>query len=116
MKSTACYLLFPVLLLMAGCGFPRLNKEAPEINEVSPDTKFTIVLPEDHTTGYTWQLRQDYDKSVVSQVNEVWHGNAKGIYFNLHALSAGQTTLSFVSRKYTDTADTRHFIVKINGN
>jgi predicted secreted protein len=104
------------LCFLGACGFPELKKEAPEVNEIAPDTKFTIILPEDHTTGYTWQLSQDYNESVVSQINEVWHGNEKGIYFNLSSLSAGQTTLTFVSRKYTDTADIKHFIVKIGRN
>ena len=110
------FYLIPLLVLVYGCSFPEAKKEAPEVNEIPANTKFKIVLPENHTTGYMWQLKQDYDLSVVEQINEVWHGNEKGIYFNLNTLASGQTTLTFISRKYKDTADIKHFIVKIRGN
>lgn len=105
-----------LVLIFSSCGYPKLKKEAPAVNEIGSNSKFTIVLPEDHSTGYTWQLTQNYDATVVNQINEVWHGNAKGIYFNLESLAAGQTTLTFISRKYKDTADIKHFIVKIGAN
>lgn len=107
--SVAAFLLF-------SCRYPEAGKRAPAVNEISSGEKFRINLPEDHTTGYTWQLVQDYDRNVVSQLNEVWHGNTKGIDFNLQGGAAGQTTLTFVSRKFTDTSDIQHFIVKIGGN
>jgi predicted secreted protein len=110
------FIIGTLSLLSVKCSLPQLKKEAPEINTITPNTKFVIVLPENHTTGYLWQLKQDYDQSLISQINEVWHGNEKGIYFNLKSLAHGQTTLTFVSRKYTDTADIKHFIVKIGGN
>lgn len=72
-----------------------------------------INLQEDHRTGANWQLQGDYNASVVQRVNEVWHGNEKGIYFNLRALAVGQTTLVFIKRKYTDTLDNKAFIIKI---
>jgi len=109
-------LLWLLVVIFTGCNFPELKKEAPEINEISPNTKFRIVLPENHTTGYLWQLKQDYNNSVIEQINEVWHGNEKGIYFNMRSLASGQTTLTFVSRNYQDTADIKHYIVKIGGN
>ena len=108
-------ILTAILFLLNGCGFHEINKESPEINEVQANSKFCIILPEDHTKGYNWQLDQSYDPSVIQQINEVWHGNEKGIFFNLKALAMGQTTLTFVSRNYTDTADIKHFIVKIAG-
>jgi predicted secreted protein len=101
------------LLFLSCCGFPQVSKEAPETNELPPNSKFTIILPENHTTGYIWQLSQNYNDQVVRQINEVWHGNEKGIYFNLQTLSAGQTTLNFVLRKYTDTSEVKSFIIKI---
>lgn len=110
-----CLLALVMVVLFQKCSTIELNKELPAINEVAPDTKFRIILPENHTTGYIWQLNQDYDPSVIERINEVWHGNDKGIYFNLRSLAAGQTTLTFVSRKYTDTSDIKHFIVKIAG-
>jgi predicted secreted protein len=117
MQRISIYFITGVFsFLCVTCSLPQLNKEAPEINTIAQNTKFLIVLPENHTTGYLWQLKQDYDPSLISQINEVWHGNEKGIYFNLKSLAPGQTTLTFVSRKYTDTADIKHFIVKIGGN
>lgn len=104
-----------ILLLFSTCSPLRVEKEFPGINEVPADSKFQIILPEDHTTGYMWQLKHDYDDLVIAPINEVWHGNEKGIYFNLKALASGQTTLTFVSRRYTDTSDVKRFIVKIAG-
>jgi predicted secreted protein len=115
MKNSVSYLLLIVIpLFLAGCDrTPEIKKEAPETNEVKADSKFKIILPEDHTKGTTWQLQQNYDPQVIQQINEVWHGNEKGIYFNLKALTSGQTTLTFISRKYSDTLDIKHFIIKI---
>ncbi len=103
------------LIIFQGCSQIELNKESPEINHIPENTKFKIILPEDHRTGYIWQLQQNYDSTVIERINEVWHGNDKGIYFNLKSLATGQATLTFISRKYTDTADIKHFIVKIDG-
>ena len=107
-------LLLTIILLLTCCDtIPEIKKESPETNEIEADSKFKIILPEDHTKGATWQIQQNYDPQVIQQINEVWHGNEKGIYFNLRALAAGQTTLTFISRKYTDTLDIKHFIIKI---
>jgi predicted secreted protein len=105
-----------LLLILASCASTEINHESPEINIVNAGKKFTVRLPEDHRTGYIWQMTDSYDEQVVKRLNEVWHGNEKGIYFNLQALSAGQTTLTFVNRKYTDTSDLKRFIVKIADN
>ncbi|PBQ31585.1 hypothetical protein CNR22_07330 [Sphingobacteriaceae bacterium] len=102
-----------VSLFLGSCSLPKIEKEAPEINVIAPNSEFCIILPENHTTGYLWQLSPTFDEGVVTHINDVWHGNEKGIYLNFSSLSAGQTTLSFVSRKYQDTAEIKHFIVKI---
>lgn len=107
------FILFISLFGFASCSLTQLEKEAPEVNVIQENTKFCIILPENHTTGYLWQLSPDYDEGVVSHLNDVWHGNEKGLYLNFTSLSAGQTTLSFVSRKYQDTAEIKHFVVKI---
>jgi predicted secreted protein len=107
------FFLLLLCTLVLGCNPTELKKEAPAINEIRPGSKFVIILPEDHTTGYLWQLKQDYNEQVVGQINEVWHGNEKGIYFHLRSLAAGQTTLNFVSRKYQDTAEVKQFIIKV---
>lgn len=101
-------------LFLGSCTLPQYQKESPEINEIPPHTKFRINLPEDHREKGFWHLKQDYDQAVVRQINEVWHGNEKGVDFNLKSQAAGQTTLNFVFRDYKDTLDFKHFIVKIS--
>lgn len=108
----AFYLIITVFVL-TNCRPKALEMEAPEINSVKPGTKFRVNLPEDHRTGYTWQLKEGFDKSVVMDLSAVWHGNEKGIDFNFNGLAQGQTTLTFVERKYTDTLHVKSFIVKI---
>ena len=102
-----------MIIFTTNCSEIEVKNEFPAVNEVKSGSKFTIILPEDHRTGYNWQLSQDYNPAQIRQINEVWHGNDKGIYFHLEALSVGETKLTFISRKYTDTADIKHFIVKI---
>jgi predicted secreted protein len=91
----------------------EISGEFPTVNEIPAGTKFRIILPEDHRTGYTWQLKDDYKPSVVQRINEVWHGNEKGLYFHLQALATGQTTLHFTNRNFTDTSDIKHFVIKV---
>ncbi len=104
-----------VLLLVLGmvsCAEVEVIKEAPQVNTVPENTKFRIILPESHKNAETWQLQEEYDNKTVERLNEVWHGEEKGIYFNLKTLSTGQTTLTFVKRIYTDTTDYKRFIIK----
>ena len=101
-----------MLLNFYACTNPQIRNESPLINEVKSGTHFMVNLPEDHNTGFTWQLNDNYDNKILQNENAVWHGNRKGIYFNFKALSVGQTTLTFINRKYTDTLDVKSFIVK----
>jgi predicted secreted protein len=87
------------------CSLTQIKDESPKINLVKNGTKFKINLPENHSDGYLWQLIHD--------VGAVWHGNERGIDFNLKALSIGQTTLTLIKRKYTDTITNKTFIVNI---
>jgi predicted secreted protein len=114
MKNSAL-ILFTIILLITfqGCSLKEVKKTFPDINQVLVNEKFRINLPENHNDGYTWNLRDDYDKKILTNSNTVWHGNTKGLDFNFQALAAGQTTLTFVKRKYTDTADFKQFIVQI---
>ena len=116
MKNKISIVIALISLLTCSCRYRQVKDESPSVNTVKPGEKFRINLPENHTTGYTWQLSQDYDNTVLTQMNEVWHGNEKGVDFNLLGGAAGQTTLTFVNRKYTDTSDVKHFIVKIGAN
>jgi predicted secreted protein len=105
--------VLPSLVLLS-CQPPTLEKGTPGINEVKTGAKFKVVLPEDHIDGYTWQLNEDFDKSVIEAMDPAWHGKEKGIYFYFKALYKGQTTLTFVKRKFTDTSHIQSFIVKVS--
>lgn len=98
-------------MLFWGCAGHVISKESPLVNVVPKNQKFTIILPEDHREGATWQLVEDYDHSVIRRLNEVWHGNEKGIYFNLETKTNGETVVRLVKRKYTDTIDNKRFII-----
>ena len=112
-KSVFSLILMVFTAFLSNCDYPEIKKQAPNINELATKSKFSVHLPENHSTGYIWQLSDDYDKNLVKSLNVVWHGNEKGAYFNLSALASGQTTLTFVSRKYTDTSAVKQYIVKI---
>lgn len=109
-------LVFFCLSCFQFCSLTQIKEESPKINLVKIGTKFRINLPENHSSGYLWQLSEKYDKSIVKDLGAVWHGNEKGIEINLKALSIGQTTLSFVLRKYTSTVSNKTFIVNILDN
>lgn len=105
-----------LFLLLVSCQLPQLRREAPELNEVVAGEKFRINLPENHSTGYLWQLNQDYDHTLIRDLGAVWHGNEKGLDLNFQALGVGQVTLDFTLRKYTDTSENKTFIIKIVQN
>jgi hypothetical protein len=75
-----------ISLLFAGCRYDRIEDECPHVNEVRAGAKFMVNLPEDHRSGYLWQLSGDYDKKILEQLNSVWHGEARGVDFNFRAL------------------------------
>ena len=101
------------IIALWSCENRKIHKEAPEFNEIVKNQKFVINLPEDHRQGATWNLSGGTESGVVERISDVWHGNEKGIYFNLKTLSVGETTLHFVKRMHTDTIDTKHFIIKV---
>lgn len=86
------------------------------MNEVRQGEKFRINLPEDHSTGYLWQINGDFDERFLNELGAVWHGNEKGVDFNFQARETGIATISFYKRKYTDTSENRTYIVKIINN
>jgi predicted secreted protein len=98
---------------LQSCSLKEVNKNLPDINQVLVNEKFRINLPENHNDGFTWNLQDSFNKEILTNSNTVWHGNRKGVDFNFHALAAGQTTLTFVKRRYTDTADFKQFVVQI---
>lgn len=98
------------------CRPVAIEKEAPAVNEITIGSKFRINLPENHDGGYGWQLAPDFDKTVVQELNAVWHGKEKGIDFNFIAKAPGFASLKLFKRKYTDTAGMKLFVVKIIHN
>jgi len=97
----------------AACSVPQITRESPEVNSVAVNSRFRIILPEDHSKGYLWQLKDDFDH-VVENTNTVWHGNEKGIYFDFKALKKGKTTLTLINRRYADTLFVKSFIVEVS--
>ena len=113
MKNNLHYALFAALAGLVSCGSPAIELESPAVNRIEAGKNYQIQLPEDHQTGYTWQLSDGYDKHMINLKNVVWHGPEKGVLFHLSTLASGQTTLTFVSRKYNDTNAVKCYIVKI---
>ncbi len=113
-KIIKCVILLQCLL--TGCRYQEVKYAYPQENEVKKGEKFRITLPENHVEKESWSLQPGYDARVVRRLNEVWHGNEKGIDFNFEALSAGTTTLSFTQRKYADTLQTVDYKLKITEN
>lgn len=101
------------ILTFSSCSFQQIDKEAPTINVVKTGQKFRINLPENHTSGYTWQLPKPEDFDHISYINSVWHGNEKGVDYNFEAMSKGKNTLNFSLIKYKDTSAVKQFIVEV---
>ncbi|MCW3076417.1 MAG: hypothetical protein JWO32_1026 [Bacteroidetes bacterium] len=104
------------LLIFSACNYEKIENEIPQINTISINKKYRINLPEEHQSGYTWQLQDNYDKKIIDNFNTVWRGNTKGVDYNFKTLAVGETTLTFVRRKYSDTNSVKQFVVKITGH
>ena len=104
------------LTLFSSCSLDQISSESPEINKIKAKEKFRVNLSENHSSGYIWQLSESYNKKIVHNINNVWHGNKQGVDFNFDPLSAGQTTLTFIKRKHNDTSEIKHFIIEICDN
>ena len=107
---------FSILAPLSSCEPSALEGESPLVNKVKQGEHFIIKLPEEHQSGYTWSLVNDFDTKTVDYIKSTWHGNEKGIYFKFLGAGIGQTELHFVKRKYRDTADYKHFTVVIVKN
>ena len=107
------FLKILVIFFFSSCSLKEINKPSPQINKIKLNEKFRINLPENHSNGNIWQLSDDYDANILQKTNSVWHGNENGVDFNFNTLAKGQTTLTFIARKYSDTTDVKHFIVQI---
>jgi len=107
------YFILPLAFSFYSCELKEIEKPFPQVNKIKMEKKYKINLPEEHSSGYIWQLSENYDMTKISHLNTVWHGNKKGVNFNFAPIAAGQTTLTFILRKYNDTSDIKQFIVQI---
>ena len=108
-----CIISIIVCLLGVSCSFKQIDKVAPAENTISKGEKFRITLPENHTTGYMWQMNNEYDSNILDYYGSVFHGNEKGVDFNFDAIKKGKTTLNFTLIKYRDTAEVKQFIIEV---
>lgn len=98
----------------ASCSYQTIKVNDPQPCEVKLHKKFRINLPEDHRTGYVWQLNDEYDKTILDRMNTVWEGNDNGVYFYFTAVKPGITILNFTSRNYDDINSIKEITIKIS--
>ena len=108
-----CLSVFTAFLLVSCDNYQQIGQESPDRNKVESGQKFKIVLPENHTTGYMWQLKQDFETKNIDYIKSVFHGNEKGVYYHFIAGDKGTATLKFALIKYHDTTDVKTFIIDI---
>ncbi len=101
------------LQLLYSCSYQRADKVAPMENSFNAGEKFCVTLPENHTTGYMWQIHNSFDNKVVDYYGSVFRGNEKGVDFNFIALEKGKTTIQFSLIKYRDTSEVKQFIIDV---
>lgn len=109
-------LLIPSLALamfFTSCNYKKIDSPAPAVNTVEAGEKFYIPLPEDHRTGYMWQLSNEYDTKTLDYLSSVFHGNEKGVYFNFAGIKPGKTTLNFTLMKYHDTTEVKSYVIEV---
>lgn len=112
LKGEKVIILFLLFVLQA-CSPNALEKQAPAVNEVKTKEIFTIILPEDHREQAYWRTKETSQK-CVEQLNAVWHGNDKGVYFNYIANKTGMDTIQFAKLKQSDTLEKRTYIIQVN--
>jgi len=107
-------LLFIMTFFISSCSYQTIKINDAQPCKVKLNKKFRINLPEDHRTGYTWQLNGEYDKTMLDHMNTVWEGNSNGVYFYFKATKPGITILNFTSRKYNDVNSIKEFSIKVS--
>jgi predicted secreted protein len=75
--------------------------DASEIHTIAGQS-FTIALPANHTTGYSWRLARPLDLAVLRQANETYREDSSGRIgcggkelWTFEALAAGATEIYF---------------------
>jgi predicted secreted protein len=106
------FLIIFTVFFCACSSITTVRVNDPQPYKVELNKKFRVNLPEDHRTGYTWQLNE-HDQTVIDHYNTVWEGNSNGVYFYFVALKPGLTSLNFTSRKYNDVNSIKEITIKI---
>lgn len=101
-------------LCLMSCTYQQADKVAPLENTITKGEKFRITLPENHTTGYMWQINNTFDDKILDYYGSVFRGNEKGVDFNFTAIKKGKAKLNFTLIKYRDTAEVKQFIIDVN--
>lgn len=100
-------------LPLINCTYQKADKVSPMVNEIQKGEKFSITLPEDHATGYSWQINNGFDSKILDYYGSVFRGNEKGVDFNFVAFEKGKATVNFALIKYHDTSEVKQFIVDV---
>lgn len=100
-------------ICLTSCSYQQADKVAPLKNTITKGEKFRITLPENHTTGYMWQINNSFDDKILDYYGSVFRGNEKGVDFNFTTLKEGQTILNFTLIKYRDTSEVKQFIIDV---
>lgn len=111
MKKVVIFCFYAMLLI--SCSYQQLDKVSPLKNWVNIGDKFRITLPENHSTGYMWQINNNFDNGVLDYYGSVFRGNEKGVDFNFCALKKGNTIINFALIKYKDTTEVKQFIIEV---
>ena len=106
-------LIFILTLCLISCSYQQADKVAPLKNVITKGEKFRITLPENHTTGYMWQINNTFNDKILDYYGSVFRGNDKGVDFNFTATEKGKAILNFTLIKYRDTADVKQFIIDV---
>jgi predicted secreted protein len=98
---------------LIGCTYQKADKAFPLINTMAVDENFCISLPENHTSGYSWQINPHMNHSLLDYYGSVFRGNEKGVDFNFRTLKRGKDTLNFSLIRYRDTSEIKQYIIEI---
>jgi predicted secreted protein len=104
-----------IAILFSSCSYHTVDGNSAQQIQVKSNEKFRINLPENHATGYTWQLNDTYDATIIDHINTVWEGNSNGVFFYFKSAKAGTTILNFTSRKYDDVNSIKEITITVSG-
>ena len=107
------FTIYLFCFLLTSCTYKEASKVAPLENSFGMGDKFRICLPENHKTGYMWQINNSFNEKVLDYYGSVFRGNEKGVDFNFKTLQKGKATLNFALIKYRDTSEVKQFIIDV---